>query len=72
MTDLDERAVQPYGFELDAFVAHVHVEIAVAGADGAVAFDDPAVEVVERGGERHRVADELAVARGLILGTDCF
>jgi hypothetical protein len=59
---LHDVAVEAEAFEFDAVVLHVHVEIAVARADAAVALYDPGVEVFERGRERYRVADQLAVA----------
>jgi hypothetical protein len=61
-------ALQPHTLKLYAFVLHVDVEIAVARADTAVAFYDPGVGVFERGREGDGVADEVAVAGGLVLG----
>lgn len=64
---LDELAFQADRLELDTLILHVNIQVAVACADGAVAFNDPALKVVQRGREGNAVADELAVAGGVVL-----
>lgn len=59
---LDKIAGEVDGGKLDAGGLRVDVEVAVAGADAAIAFYDPGFEVVEWWGEGYGVADELAVA----------
>jgi len=67
-TYLHKLTLQSHRLELYARVLHVDVQIAIARADAAIAFYDPAFDVVERRGEGYGVADELAVAGGLVLG----
>ena len=64
---LHHLALQPYTLKLDAFVLHVDVEVAIPCADTAVAFYDPGFGVFERWGEGDGVADEFAMAGGLVL-----
>jgi hypothetical protein len=57
LTYLDQITGQVYSaVKLDAIISYVYVQIAVSGADAAVAFDNPCI----RGSQRNRQRDRIS------------
>ena len=67
MTYFDKIALQALRFKLNAVILHVDIQVSITRADRAVALDHPTFIVVEGWGESDGVADELAVAGGVVL-----
>lgn len=67
MTYLDKFRFQADRFKLDTLVLNIDIQVPVASAYRAVAFHYPAVNIVQRRGQGHSVADELTMTRRQVL-----